>query len=129
MTETLHRLAYVEDEADIRTVAQMALQLMGGYEVALYASGEEALRQLPQALPQLLLMDVMMPGQDGPSVLQAMRQIPALQQLPVIFITAKAQQGEIDHYKSLGAIGVITKPFDPMKLAAQVAEIWQQSQA
>ena len=58
-----------------------------------------------------------------------MRQIPALQQLPVIFMTAKAQQGEIDHYKSLGAIGVITKPFDPMKLAAQVAEIWQQSQA
>ena len=73
-------------------------------------------------------MDVMMPGQDGPGVLQAMRQIPALQQLPVIFMTAKAQQAEIDHYKSLGALGVITKPFDPMKLAAQVAELWQQSQ-
>ena len=128
MAETLHRLAYVEDEADIRTIAQMALQLMGGYEVALYASGEEALLKLPHALPQLLLMDVMMPGQDGPGVLQAMRQIPALQQLPVIFMTAKAQQAEIDHYKSLGALGVITKPFDPMKLAAQVAELWQQSQ-
>lgn len=129
MGEILHKLAYIEDEADIRVIAQMALQLMGGYEVVLYASGEEALQQLPQEVPQLLLMDVMMPGQDGPSILQAMRRIPALQQLPVIFMTAKAQQTEIDHYMSLGAIGVITKPFDPMQLAAQVAEIWQQSQA
>ena len=126
MAETLRKLAYVEDEADIRTIAQMALQMMGGYEVALYASGEEALQQLPQDIPQLLLMDVMMPGQNGPSVLEAMRQIPALQHLPVIFMTAKAQQGEIDYYKSLGAIGVITKPFDPMQLAHEVAGLWQQ---
>ena len=126
MVETLRKLAYVEDEADIRTIAQMALQMMGGYEVALYASGEEALQQLPQDIPQLLLMDVMMPGQNGPSVLEAMRQIPALQHLPVIFMTAKAQQGEIDYYKSLGAIGVITKPFDPMQLAHEVAGLWQQ---
>ena len=126
VAEALRKLAYVEDEADIRTIAQMALQMMGGYEVALYASGEEALQQLPQDIPQLLLMDVMMPGQNGPSVLEAMRQIPALQHLPVIFMTAKAQQGEIDYYKSLGAIGVITKPFDPMQLAHEVAELWQQ---
>ena len=126
VAEALRKLAYVEDEADIRTIAQMALQMMGGYEVALYASGEEALQQLPQDIPQLLLMDVMMPGQNGPSVLEAMRQIPALQHLPVIFMTAKAQQGEIDYYKSLGAIGVITKPFDPMQLAHEVAGLWQQ---
>ena len=126
VAEALRKLAYVEDEADIRTIAQMALQMMGGYEVALYASGEEALQQLPQDIPQLLLMDVMMPGQNGPSVLEAMRQIPELQHLPVIFMTAKAQQVEIDYYKSLGAIGVITKPFDPMQLAHEVAELWQQ---
>ena len=126
VAEALRKLAYVEDEADIRTIAQMALQMMGGYEVALYASGEEALQQLPQDIPQWLLMDVMMPGQNGPSVLEAMRQIPELQHLPVIFMTAKAQQGEIDYYKSLGAIGVITKPFDPMQLAHEVAELWQQ---
>ena len=126
VAETLRKLAYVEDEADIRTIAQMALQMMGGYEVALYASGEEALQQLPQDIPQLLLMDVMMPGQNGPGVLEAMRQIPALQHVPVIFMTAKAQQAEVDYYKSLGAIGVITKPFDPMQLAHEVAELWQQ---
>ena len=126
VAEALRKLAYVEDEADIRTIAQMALQMMGGYEVALYASGEEALQQLPQDIPQLLLMDVMMPGQNGPGVLEAMRQIPALQHVPVIFMTAKAQQGEIDYYKSLGAIGVITKPFDPMQLAHEVAGLWQQ---
>ena len=126
VAETLRKLAYVEDEADIRTIAQMALQMMGGYEVALYASGEEALQQLPQDIPQLLLMDVMMPGQNGPGVLEAMRQIPALQHVPVIFMTAKAQQAEVDYYKSLGAIGVITKPFDPMQLAHEVAGLWQQ---
>ncbi|WP_137719421.1 response regulator [Methylobacillus flagellatus] len=129
MTQALKRIAYVEDEADIRTVAQMALQMVGGYEVSLYASGEEALQKLPLSMPQLLLMDVMMPGQDGPTTLGELRKLPACADLPVIFMTAKAQQSEIAYYKSLGALDVITKPFDPMALSATVERIWTAHQS
>lgn len=125
MNNALTRIAYVEDEEDIRTIAKMSLEMLGGYAVHLFASGDEALQQLPQLKPQLVLMDVMMPGRDGPSTLLAMRETAELREVPVIFMTAKAQQGEIAQYKSLGALDVITKPFDPMTLAARVANIWQ----
>lgn len=128
MTNVLKKLAYVEDEEDIRTIAKMALEMVGGYEVHLFASGDEALLGLPSLKPQLILMDVMMPGRDGPGTLQALREIPALAEVPVIFMTAKAQQAEIAQYIALGAIGVITKPFDPMALTGQITELWLQHQ-
>lgn len=122
---SLKTIAYVEDEEDIRTIAKMSLEMMGGYEVHVFASGDQALQGLPALKPQLVLMDVMMPGRDGPSTLSTMRTMPELEQIPVIFMTAKAQSSEIEHYKSLGAIDVITKPFDPMSLASRVSAIWQ----
>ena len=125
---TLKHIAYIEDEEDIRTIAKMSLEMIGGYSVDLFASGDEALRQLPARKPQLILMDVMMPGRDGPSTLAALRELPELRTVPVIFMTAKAQQTEVAHYKAIGAIGVITKPFDPMTLAQQVSAIWQVEQ-
>jgi len=124
MPKPLARILYVEDEPDIRMVAQMALEAVGGFTVTACASGSEALASAPGAAADLLLLDVMMPGMDGPSTLKALRELPATAQTPVIFMTAKVQAAEIAQYMALGAIDVIHKPFDPMELSAQIGRIW-----
>ncbi|OOC48487.1 MULTISPECIES: response regulator [Thioalkalivibrio] len=121
----LQRILYVEDEPDIQAVAELALETVGGFTVKICASGEEAVRDAEAFAPDLILLDVMMPGMDGPSTLEALRGIPALAEVPVAFMTAKVQPSEIEHYKSLGARDVIAKPFDPMALSDQVRRIWQ----
>ena len=120
----LPRILYVEDEPDIQAVARMALEMVGGFEVKVCSSGEEALREAEDFAPDMILLDVMMPGMDGPSTLEALRQKPSLADTPVAFMTAKVQPSEVAHYKSLGAREVIAKPFDPMTLASQVQAIW-----
>ena len=120
----LNRILYVEDEPDIRFVAQMALQAVGGFTVIACACGQDALNAAPDARADLLLLDVMMPGMDGPSTLKALRESPATANTPVIFMTAKVQVAEVAMYKALGALEVIPKPFDPMELAAQIQKIW-----
>lgn len=124
MPPPLCRILYVEDEPDIRAVAQMALEAVGGFAVIACASGQEALSVAPDARADLLLLDVMMPGMDGPSTLKALRQMPATAHTPVIFMTAKVQAAEVALYKGLGALEVIPKPFDPMELSAQIQRIW-----
>jgi two-component system OmpR family response regulator len=124
MPPPLHRILYVEDEPDIRVVAQMALEAVGGFAVIACASGREALSAAPQARADLLLLDVMMPVMDGPSTLKALRELPATAHTPVIFMTAKVQASEVAQYKGLGALEVIPKPFDPMELSAQIQRIW-----
>jgi two-component system, OmpR family, response regulator len=121
---TLARVLYVEDEPDIQAVARIALQTVGGFTVQICSSGEEALREVKAFGPDLILLDVMMPGMDGPGTLAALRATPGLEQVPVVFMTAKVQPSEVAQYKSLGALDVIPKPFDPMKLAEQVRRIW-----
>jgi CheY-like chemotaxis protein len=125
MPTPLARILYVEDEPDIRMVAQMALEAVGGFTVIACASGSEALAAAPTASADLLLLDVMMPGMDGPSTLKALRDLPATAQTPVIFMTAKVQAAEVAQYMALGALDVIHKPFDPMELAAQIGLIWE----
>lgn len=124
MPQTLARILYVEDEPDIRAVAQMALEAVGGFTVIACSSGSEALAAAPTAQADLLLLDVMMPGMDGPSTLKALRDMPATAATPVIFMTAKVQAAEVAVYKSLGALEVIPKPFDPMELSTQIQRIW-----
>jgi CheY-like chemotaxis protein len=124
MSKTLARILYVEDEPDIRMVAQMALEAVGGFNVITCPSGSEALAAAPTAAADLLLLDVMMPGMDGPSTLKALRALPATAGTPVIFMTAKVQAAEVAQYRELGAIDVIHKPFDPMELSAQISRIW-----
>ncbi len=124
MVRPLCRILYVEDEPDIRAVAQMALEAVGGFTVIACASGQEAMSAAPDAQADLLLLDVMMPGMDGPSTLNALREIPATAHTPVIFMTAKVQTAEVALYKGLGALEVIPKPFDPMALSAQIERIW-----
>ena len=125
MLKPLARILYVEDEPDIRAIAQMALEAVGGFTVIACASGSEALATAPGANADLLLLDVMMPGMDGPSTLKALRELAATATTPVIFMTAKVQAAEVAQYRELGAIDVIHKPFDPMELAAQINRIWE----
>lgn len=126
MSAVLQRVLYVEDDSDIRTIASMALEVVGGLTLQACASGAEALAAAGPFAPQLLLLDVMMPGMDGPTTLARLREQPALRDVPVIFMTAKVQASEVAQYKALGALGVISKPFDPMTLAGQVQALWQQ---
>jgi two-component system, OmpR family, response regulator len=127
MRKALGRILYVEDEANIRTIAVTVLEAVGGFAVIACASGKEALKAAPTANADLILLDVMMPEMDGPATLEALRAIPQTAQTPVIFMTAKVQTSEIGYYRSLGAIDVIAKPFDPMTLSAQIGEIWRRS--
>lgn len=125
MVEKLTRVLYVEDEPDIQTVARLALEMLGGFTVEICSSGSEALEKIAAFGPQLILLDVMMPGMDGPTTLVRLRELPQFVATPAIFMTAKVQPAEVAAYKALGAADVIPKPFDPMTLAAQVSEIWE----
>lgn len=121
---SLERVLYVEDEPDIQAVAKLALEMVGGFTVKICSSGEEALSEAVGFSPDMILLDVMMPGMDGPTTLENLRQLPSLIDVPVAFMTAKVQPQEVAHYKSLGALDVIPKPFDPMTLAEQVRAVW-----
>ena len=127
MSEKLSRILYAEDDDDIRTLAVMALTDIGGLEVVACCCGDEAIQQLPSTRPQLILLDVMMPGMDGPQVLAAVQAMEDFKSIPVVFMTAKVNVKEVGSYLALGAAGVITKPFDPMTLADQLRDIWQNS--
>lgn len=125
MKRDLTTVLYVDDEPDIREVAEMALTLVPDLEVHLCESGEQALAALPELKPDLVLLDVMMPGMDGPATLARMHARPELKDIPVVFITAKALPHEIQRFRELGAVGVISKPFDALKLGSQILEIWR----
>lgn len=122
----LKKILLVEDEADIRMVAKLALESVGGFSVDACASGREALAHAEAAAPDLIMLDVMMPGMDGPATLAALRAVPAFSATPMLFMTAKVQPQEVAHFRSLGAIAVVAKPFDPMTLAQEIKTIWEQ---
>ncbi len=123
--DALERILYVEDDLDIRSVASFALEAIGGFTIACFGSGAEALVDAQSFRPQLLLLDVMMPGMDGPTTLTALRAMPGHEAIPAIFMTAKVQPSEVVRFRALGVLDVISKPFDPMTLSVQVREIWK----
>ena len=112
----LRRIACVDDDEFIREIAAISLQEVGGFEAEFYPDGPTALNQLEAFEPQLILLDMMMPEMSGLDVLRKLLTIPSLADVPVIFMTAKAQSHEIEEYKAEGAFDAITKPFDPMTL-------------
>jgi len=122
----LTKVLYAEDEADIREIATLALETIGELETATCESGVSVIDLAMEFQPQLILLDVMMPDMDGPTTLQALRAHPQLSHIPVIFLTAKILPDEITRFKALGAIDVISKPFDPMTLAEKIEQIWAQ---
>lgn len=120
----LNRILVVDDEPDIQAIVRIALEALGGFTVEVCSSGAEALKKVASLEPDLILLDVMMPGLDGPSTLKELRNLPGTDAIPVIFMTAKAQAHEIERFKKLGALDVIAKPLDPMTLAAAINKIW-----
>ena len=128
MMAQLHKIMMVEDDPDIQVVASLALEAVGGFEVAVCSGGLEALERVDGFAPDLLVLDVMMPGMDGPTLLQKLRARPSTAHLPVVFMTAKAQAHEIAAYKALGALDVVTKPFSPMTLCDTLLAIWNRNQ-
>jgi CheY-like chemotaxis protein len=113
----------VDDDPSIRTVAEMSLGKIGRFEVVVVGSGAEALVAVRAKRPDVILLDVMMPGMDGPTTLGRLRADAETASIPVIFLTAKVQNPEVERYLALGATGVIPKPFDPMTLPGEVRRI------
>jgi CheY-like chemotaxis protein len=114
------KVLIIDDDADIRTIARLSLSRLGGMDVVEAAGGAEGLRQAHDEKPDLILLDVMMPTMDGTAMLAALRLQPATAKIPVIFLTAKVMGSEVERLKGLGAAGVLTKPFDPQALPADV---------
>lgn len=117
------KLLYTDDEEDIREIVEFALE-DEGFILELCASGQEALETLETFKPDMILLDVMMPGLDGPGTLQALRKLPGFEKTPVIFCTAKALPDEVEQLISLGATDVISKPFNAMELPERIRAIW-----
>ncbi|PYQ02701.1 MAG: two-component system response regulator [Acidobacteria bacterium] len=117
----------IDDENDIRRIARLGLERVGKMQVIDASSGVEGVEKARAERPDVVLLDVMMPGQDGPATLQSLKADPATAAIPVIFLTAKALASELERLRSLGATGVLTKPFDAMTLAAEVRAILDRS--
>jgi CheY-like chemotaxis protein len=121
----LRRVMCVEDDADIRMILEFSLGTVGGYEVLCCAGGPAALAQAPAFRPDIVLLDVMMPDMTGPETLAALRELPQIQGVPMVFLTAKALPEEVETLLQYGATGVIVKPFDPVSLPDDIRVFWE----
>jgi CheY-like chemotaxis protein len=115
------RVLIIDDEDDIREVAQASLEMMGGWEVITASSSEEGLGLAETEQPDAILLDVMLPDMDGPTTFQKLQEMPATRQIPVVLLTAKVQAADQRRFADLGVTAVLSKPFDPVALADQVA--------
>jgi two-component system alkaline phosphatase synthesis response regulator PhoP len=115
------RILIVDDEDDIREVAQVSLELVGNFEVLTASNGREGVERARGERPDAILLDVMMPDMDGPATLAVLQSDPETRDIPVVFLTAKTQSSERSRLEQLGAAGILTKRFDPLKLAGEVA--------
>lgn len=114
------RIFYLDDEPDIREIVAASLALDPEVEAETFATGNGLLARLESSRPDLLVLDIMMPGLDGPSVLGRLRDNPATAAIPIIFATARVRQDDQLQYRQLGAIGILPKPFDPLTLSRQL---------
>ena len=119
---TTKRILLIDDEADLREVALLSLEMVGGWQVIEGRSGSEGLAKAETEQPDAILLDLMMPGMDGFTTFERLQANNATKQIPVIFLTAKVNSDDRFQFDQLGISGVIAKPFDPMSLAQQVAE-------
>jgi two-component system OmpR family response regulator len=128
MSYELKRVLCIDDDTDILEVVKICLETVGGFEVLTCSTGTEAVETIRNTMPDLVLLDVMMPGMDGPTIIKALQADVVLAPIPVVFMTARIQPREVDEYLSYGATAVIAKPFDPMLIAQQIADIWKKAQ-
>jgi len=124
MSGELKRILYAEDEEDIQEIVNISLVEIGEFELLICSSGEELLEAYEGFNPDLILLDVMMPGMDGIATFEQLKQMSVYNDTPVVFMTAKVQVNEIQQYKELGALEVISKPFNPMELPEKLRQIW-----
>lgn len=120
----LQRIVHVDDDESIRAITRVALERIGKFTLLSCASGSEAIEKSAQFAPDMILLDVMMPGIDGPTTLKRLKETLDLTEIAVVFMTAKVQSTEIDYYKSIGACNVVIKPFDAMTLSDQLGKYW-----
>ena len=121
LRDVSRRVVLVDDEDDIRLVARTSLERLAGWEVHAASSGAEAIALARQHQPDAIVLDVMMPGMDGPATLVELQGDEVTASIPVVFLTAKVQAAERRRLEELGAAGVVAKPFDPMTLAGELA--------
>jgi two-component system, OmpR family, response regulator len=120
----LNRICYVEDDEDIQRIVRMSLERVGKMKVALVTDPTQAIATITEFRPDLVMLDWMMPVMDGPTLFRQLKLRPDTAALPVVFITARASQRDLEHLKSLGAAGTISKPFSPKDLPEQLRAIW-----
>jgi two-component system OmpR family response regulator len=120
----LNRILYVEDEEDIRRIARLALERFGKFTVEVVGDPLKAMDAIAAFGPDLVLLDWMMPGMDGPTLFRRLKEDERTRDLPVVFMTAKASAVELNELKQLGAAGTISKPFAPKELPEQLRAIW-----
>ena len=121
--KTISKVLLVDDEPMMRRIGAMSLERVGTFTVVLASNGLDAMAVAEREKPDLILLDVMMPDMDGLATLHKLRASEATSAIPVIFLTGKTEQQEVDEYLAAGAVGVIPKPFDPMTLPSQIHEI------
>lgn len=118
-----HRILIIDDEDDIREVAALSLEAVAGWDVAVASSGAQGLARAAEYNPDAILLDVMMPGMDGPTTFRALRKNPATAGIPVLLLTAKVQGNDQRRFADLGVEAILFKPFDPMTLSSQIAGV------
>jgi CheY-like chemotaxis protein len=122
--QPLNRICYVEDDEDIQRIVRMSLERIGKMTVEVVGDPLVAIERIIAFKPELVMLDWMMPGMDGPTLLRKMHETPQTKDLPVVFITAKASSRELDELRAIGAVGTISKPFSPKDLPGQLRAIW-----
>lgn len=121
------KVLLVDDEEDIRKIAALSLRSVGKFEVLLAESAAVGLALAKREQPDVILLDMMMPGMDGVAAIGALRKDPDTSHIPVVFMTAKVQRAEIEQFIMLGALGVIHKPFDPMTMPGELLGLLQRA--
>jgi CheY-like chemotaxis protein len=122
--QPLQRVCYVEDDEDIQKIVRMTLERVGKFTVEVVGDPLLAIDAMKAFKPELVMLDWMMPGMDGPTLYRRMREVPEVRDIPVVFITAKASEKELNELRALGAAGTISKPFSPKDLPGQLRSIW-----
>lgn len=122
----LKKILYAEDEPDVQMVVEITVQTMSNYDIKICSNGKILLENVEEYNPDLILLDVMMPEMDGPTTFKHLQENEKTKDIPVIFMTAKAQTHEVEIFKNIGVVGVITKPFDPVQLCSEIEQIWKE---
>jgi len=122
---SLQRILLADDEPDILEISRIALETLGGYEVAVCGSGSEFLRLLPGFQPDLVIIDALMPDMNGLELLAEMRRTVGFEDIPAVFLTGLVLERDLRDLRASGAVDIITKPFDPLKLPLRIDCIWK----